>query len=436
MRLLSCHIENYKSLRAVTFRPGHLACLVGVNGAGKSNLADALDFLANVYRHGLEGAVAIKGGYENIAFRRLRRSKSPIRFSVNLAPSGTAELRQLAIQLRTYRTAPQGTKRQTPIARDLSLTHRFSFQARGTGIKAEFYVTEEEFVVSTGSGDSEEYLGKVRRDESGSLRWDEGLDDVFGSRFRRQIEMFEEFGQGTDLPPQELLVASRIFPAPFFRWVSNMIAAMSVYKLSPELSRHSGVPTPNPVLTYSGENLPAMVDWLQRQHPKLWRSVFSAMQDIVPSLEDIEVRYLHTKTLGLFFKERNVGRHWSVEDVSDGTIQSLAMFIASVDPRTSLLVVEEPENSVHPWILKSLLGRLRVLSAMKTVIVTTHSPVLVDLLRPGELWIVYKAAGETHLTPLSELDPSLEDAWEEGDIRLSRYLDSGAISEAVPGGVF
>src|SRR5438128_922607 len=78
MRITQLKISNYKSLRSVEFAPPPLSVIVGANAAGKSNLADCLDFIADVYRHGLETAVQRKGGYENIAFRRQRRSRQPI----------------------------------------------------------------------------------------------------------------------------------------------------------------------------------------------------------------------------------------------------------------------------------------------------------------------------------------------------------------------
>src|SRR3954451_22715517 len=80
MRLKRLEIRNYKSLRNVVIEPTPLTVLVGPNAAGKSNFADALDFLGEVYRSNLEGAVAKKGGYENICFRQIKRSTAPIRF--------------------------------------------------------------------------------------------------------------------------------------------------------------------------------------------------------------------------------------------------------------------------------------------------------------------------------------------------------------------
>ncbi|HYW06589.1 MAG TPA: AAA family ATPase, partial [Longimicrobium sp.] len=65
MELRRLSIKNYKSVKSVEFTPGPLTALVGPNAAGKSNFADGIGFLADLYRDGLEIAVARRGGYEN-----------------------------------------------------------------------------------------------------------------------------------------------------------------------------------------------------------------------------------------------------------------------------------------------------------------------------------------------------------------------------------
>ena len=69
MFLKKLRIHNYKSLRNVCFTPEPFAALIGPNASGKSNFADAVHFLSEIYKHGLEPAIARKGGYENMVVR-------------------------------------------------------------------------------------------------------------------------------------------------------------------------------------------------------------------------------------------------------------------------------------------------------------------------------------------------------------------------------
>jgi predicted ATPase len=74
----------------------------------------------------------------------------------------------------------------------------------------------------------------------------------------------------------------------------------------------------------------------------------------------------------------------------------------------------------------------RLASQQKQIFLTTHSPVLIDQLRPEEVWVVRRPGAETLIDPLPHLDPTITEAWGQGKFTLSEYLDSGALPDAVP----
>ncbi len=427
-------VHNYKSLRHVCFEPSPLAALIGPNAAGKSNFADAIHFLSEVYSQGLEVAIARKGGYENIAFRKQRRTTAPIEFEIVLEGSGSDP--DLNTELFFIKSNPLKKA-------NFRFEHRFSIIAIGSGIKAAFKVKEEVFrifITTKDTGHAADFIEQIKISRSANRNVkmkinEEGFLYEYFGYFQATNERIHE-NEGFLVKEQELIISSFLFRNFLFLAFISAISSFEVYQLSTNLSRAPGVPTPNPKLATTGENLPALVDWLQRLHPKQWEIVMSGMRDILVGLTDISVDYLHTKTLGVSFREEGVGNAWSADDVSDGTIHSLALLVASVDPRSALLLVEEPENSVHPWIIRVIMERLRKVSALKNVVVTSHSPVLINLLKPEEVWIIFRDKGETKLHRLIDLDPSVKKSWENGDYRLSEFLDSGSISQAVPGGVF
>lgn len=102
----------------------------------------------------------------------------------------------------------------------------------------------------------------------------------------------------------------------------------------------------------------------------------------------------------------------SAECVSDGVMLSLA-FIAlnyTSDP-PKILLIEEPENGVHHASLKDIISTLRELSEKKDVqiILTTHSPYLLDLVEPEEVHVFAKNKdGAVHAAKLSD-HPEVED---------------------------
>lgn len=54
---------------------------------------------------------------------------------------------------------------------------------------------------------------------------------------------------------------------------------------------------------------------------------------------------------------------------------------------SGITLVEEPERGLHPRLLDSFLDQLREYARDKQFIMTTHSPQLLDSLRPEEVWV-------------------------------------------------
>lgn len=426
MKLIELNIKNYKSLANVTLKPSDFTVIIGPNASGKSNFASAVSFLSEVYRYNLETAVKKKGGYENICLRKKKRSSSPIAFSFLVKIDKSESDRYFKLK-NSFNEEPP-----------FYILHSFAFNAVGSEIDAEFTVCKEEFKIFT---NFEMFKNKtqilhVKRNDKNELKI---LDDKHKFFNKNSIDFMSEFKNRIDNKSiktpfsSQQLIFINFFPFTILHKFLADIGNWSVYQFSPNLTRNAGVPTPNPELSLHGENLPAIVDWLKKHRKDNWEDILNTMKDVVPRLTDITTDYLHNKTLGLFFHEDGIGRPWNSEEVSDGTILTLSILCSINDPRTTLVVIEEPENSVHPWIIRSLIENFKKVSKSKNIIITTHSPILIDMLSPEEIWCISKSKGATNLDKLTDLAPALLDAWKNGEYQISEYLDSGLVPNAVPG---
>lgn len=137
--------------------------------------------------------------------------------------------------------------------------------------------------------------------------------------------------------------------------------------------------------------------------------------------------------LALQFKEVGVRRAWSTGEVSDGTVQALALLIALFDRRTPVVVVEEPENSVHPWILRQFIDLCRE-SIEKQILVTTHSPVLLNYVDPRIVRLMSMEDGRSRITRLLDIDDNMREVVLSGDLSIFDLYDSGLISDSIPRG--
>ncbi len=87
------------------------------------------------------------------------------------------------------------------------------------------------------------------------------------------------------------------------------------------------------------------------------------------------------------------------QNISDGTLRLLA-FIVALYSGASLVAFEEPENRIHPYLLETLVDLAR--KAPCQVIITTHSPYLLDHVKPEEVYVVEKPGTETIVKKLSK----------------------------------
>lgn len=442
MRLKSIHIQNYRSLQDVWLLPSDLSLLVGANASGKSNFADCIAFLADMYRDGLEIAVQRAGGYESIAFRKLRRTKLPITIEVE------AEIEGINIPARLRRLAEENE------APSLVIRHAFSLKAQTESISADYDIVSEEIRVSTLRNGFPHPTLVVHRIQGRSkvTYFDKTLAAIFSNEPESQVDprslppetqylqwYFAGLAEAESLEDPEfrllttdLMITWLALFASAFRAFSRSMAAMQVHQINVSAARSNAAPAPNAELGRYGLNLPATINFLRQRFPPVWRSIIALMQRVLPNLSDIQVRNTQDRTLGLVFFEEGFRRPWGVKEVSDGTVQMLAMLVAILDPRGTLDVIEEPENSVHPWLVRVVLEACREASKQKQIIITSHSPVLLDEFSPDDVFVIWRREGASKIAPLRSLDDHINGKWRDGKIRLYKYLDSGIVPEAVP----
>ncbi|HEU5002616.1 MAG TPA: AAA family ATPase [Actinomycetota bacterium] len=423
MKIDHVKVQGYRSLYDITLVPQPLTVLVGPNNGGKSNLIEAIDFLAEVYRLGLEVAVSRKGGIENIAFRRMRRTKRPLSFEL-----------KATFDAQGIVPGPGNRSPGRASVVEVSAVHRFALATRSQRAREDYVVTQESLhMAARAQGAS----------KSSSIRWQRFPDDPAPFSLEDETELgpllwrmpFENRDLLTAVVestrPTELAVSIFERMNPIIGQFAETTGSTREFQLEPLECRAAGVPTPNAELDRHGRNLPAVVDYMRKNDPRAWAQVLDAMRRIVPGLDDVRTEFTPDRRLALQFFERGVGRHWSSEDVSDGTIRSLALFVAILDPRTPVVLVEEPENATHPWILRTFVEACR--SAQKQVFLTTHSPVMVENVKPEELVVVWRQDGRTRVEQLPSLDADIPTMWGEGKVTLFELLDSGLVPQAVPG---
>lgn len=114
------------------------------------------------------------------------------------------------------------------------------------------------------------------------------------------------------------------------------------------------------------------------------------------------------------------------EDVgylSDGTLRSMEIIVALLSLReSSTLLIEEPETAIHPALLQRLLSVIETYSDGVNVVISTHSPLVVDWAEPGELRFVARKKRNTVIASMSA---------QEQDFARAYLQDEGTLGEFV-----
>ncbi|TAE31087.1 MAG: DUF2813 domain-containing protein [Cytophagales bacterium] len=152
--------------------------------------------------------------------------------------------------------------------------------------------------------------------------------------------------------------------------------------------------------------------------------------DDAPSTEELRKQYgdKSFKRLGLTNSKQGV-TYWA-DELSEGTLYFLALLCIINQPNPpKLLLLEEPEKGIHPRRIQEVVNFILGLADEKDiqVIMTTHSPIVVDMFRdmPESVFIFDKDdEGATHVKNLQKnvIEPETEESERLG-INPPQYLN-------------
>jgi len=166
------------------------------------------------------------------------------------------------------------------------------------------------------------------------------------------------------------------------------IASWRTYQVDPSRIRREtgllGAADPG----HHGEDIVPFYYQLKNQNPDLFSEIVRTLTDIVPTLKDIDVHEIRPGVLDLYVQEPTGS--FPLRLVSEGTLRLMTILAASASlDRPSLIIYEDPEANVHPHRLKQVVDLLRRLSKQETqVLITTHSPPLLDLISANDTIIL------------------------------------------------
>jgi predicted ATPase len=347
-------ISNYRSLgqdvRIANLEP--LVVFTGRNGSGKSNILDAIKFVADALRLGLDGAITEREGIK--AIRRWSSGK-PVDISI-----------QMTVQNESIRGG-----------------YHFIISSHNT----------HEYVVKY---EKAHLVGK-----SGTLVDFERKENEWLKKPQNVNPSLDPMG----------LVLPLVAGDAQFRPLAEYLKAIAVYNIFPDQLREPHKYNPVKPLDKHGANWASVLKDLDKSE---WEVDFvEALHKLTGDIDEFRIQpvggflmpgFRHGESPG----EKPKGKWFTATSESDGTLRLAGILTALLQkPDLSIVGIEEPELTVHPGVIGLIYDFIKQTQKKSQVFITTHSPELLDLVDPNQIRVVTKEDFGTKVETISEEQLSL-----------------------------
>ncbi|HLP89342.1 MAG TPA: AAA family ATPase [Nostocaceae cyanobacterium] len=336
-------IKGYRRLYnvQVNMRDRPLTVMIGANGVGKTSLLEVFSLLAASANAQLGNRISELGGLSDIITRDKATS---VAISLSMTVPGHAPLNyDLEVALKGFAyeiTLETLTQKNDPWASN-PFKH---IESRGLDIK--YFSTEDE---------------KLLRPN-----WDHNPLETSLSQVPK---MYKE--------PEDL--RKRLASCTFYGALN--VAPKSPVRL-PQTMRPATLPGAN------GEDLVSCLYYLRETDPERFELIEDTLKAAFPDFERLGFPPVAAGTLAMTWKEKNFSKPLYMHQLSEGTLRFLWLVtLLQSSDLSSVTLIDEPEVSLHPELLRLLVDLMREASQRTQLIVATHSDRLIRFLEPKEVLV-------------------------------------------------
>ncbi len=201
------------------------------------------------------------------------------------------------------------------------------------------------------------------------------------------------------LPPNEMALRRALDPGLVtISGFQSFLASWRFYSgfdVSPSATlRRPGLIEESPILAEDGANLSAVLHALFLEHRDAWDELQSHLAATIPGFLSLGVK---TRAKGMtigVLRERGLKEDLTLAELSDGTLRLLCWLALAVWPSPPpLMCLDEPEIGLHPRVLPTLAGALKLASARSQILIATHSPHFLSQFDLADIAVMRKEEG-------------------------------------------
>lgn len=380
MKLTQLIIQNYRSLADCTLPLRDLAVIIGPNGAGKTALLEVFQLLKRGSQQELAKFLETQGGFHAVLNHREGDS-----ISIELSIDAESEESDSPIH---YQFELKGRPLGYTIA-----SERLEWQTDRNASAPFRYID---------AGHGEVRYADPASPESTTPVW--GYDPLELALAQAPQVNGEVDALRRTLSQTELYGALDVSPRGIIRL--------------PQSLTPTTLPGPN------GDNLFSALYNLRASHRDVYDRIIDLLHQGFADFDGVEFPVVGAGQVTLAWYERGDSQPFYPNQLSEGTLRFLWISTLLLSPELpGRLLLDEPEISLHPELLKLLAALLQDASARSAIVVATHSPDLIRWLEPEEVLVADKEDGATRFTWADQMnldewldEYTLRDLWLMGNL--------------------
>ncbi len=381
MRIEKLRIKNFKVFADAEINDLPNMCVfLGANGVGKSTLFDVFGFLSESLKNNVKSAINNRGGFKEVVSRN---QEGDIEFEVKFRNEPLNGKKQPLI---TYKLKI-GLKNNNPIIKEEILTYRRG--NKGWGRPWKFL-------------DFKEGVGTAIKNEE-----DYGTEGA------------EELRESQVLDSPDILAIKGLGQFKGFKAISDFRKLLDSWYIAnfqiPDAKKSQDIGVSDR-LSSTGDNLALVADYIYENHPDIFSKILEKMKKRVPGITKVDAEKTIDGRIILKFQDGSFKDPFISRYVSDGTLKMFAYLVLLNNPvKHPLLCIEEPENYLHPELLRELAEEFReYANSGGQVFISTHSPDFVNALDLDELFWLTKEKGYTIIKRAKD-DTKVKALYKAGD---------------------
>lgn len=377
MNVKRIKVTNFKSFKNLEIELDKFNVLIGANASGKSNFVQIFKFLRDIANFGLNNAVSMQGGAEYLRNINIDTADN---FSLKVVSDQKGEFtrrtKKFSIRVKTYETIYE---------------FALKFNKRGSGFK----IAEDKLTQKCNFVKLEKQKEKIEEKEI------TGQGEIILSCVNGKVkiilhkpeevpitenDIYPAFLWEKRLPANTLLLETPLFFISSLG-MEEIFSGISIYDFDPKLPKKTTPITGKAELEEDGNNLSIILKNITENKEKK-RKLFNLVKDLLPFISDLHVEKVAAKSLFFKLQEtyfKNENQYLPAPLISDGTINITALIVALYFEKKPLIIIEEPERNIHPYLISKVVDMMKDVSQKKQIIVTTHNPEIVKYAGLGNL---------------------------------------------------